>query len=150
MIEEVCAYCHNYFDYNMPKYFGEIVISGGALTGFDDKLLNGQYFRIVGSIFNDGIYKYPATGLKNETFSSGAVWALAIHPDFIQLCTDIAAWVEKYNSADSAAMSPFNSESFGGYSYSKSVGGNSADGTAVNPNTWQSAFSGKLARWRKP
>lgn len=148
MIDEICAYLHNYFDRDMPKYFGTITISNGALTGFDGKLQNNQYFRIVGSVFNDGVYKYPETNLIDETFSGGAVWALALPPAFVTMCDEIKAWNDKYASLDSAAMSPFNSESFGGYSYSKSAGGSSGNATS-NPNSWQSAFAARLGRWKK-
>jgi hypothetical protein len=148
MLDEVCAYLHNYFDRDLPKYFGEIVIAGGELVGFSDKLQVGQYFRIVGSVFNDGVYKYPATDLTDETFDNGAVWAMAIPKGLLDVVADIEAWQAKYGGADSAAMSPFNSESFGGYSYSKSSG--SATGSATNnPNAWQSVFAARLARWKK-
>lgn len=148
MIDDVCAYLHNYFDRDLPKYFGVIEISGGQLVGFSDRLQNGQYFRIVGSVFNDGVYQYPATGLNDETFDNGAVWAMALPKDFLSLISDMEAWQAKYGTADSAAMSPFNSESFGGYSYSKSSG--SATGsTTNNPNAWQSVFAARLARWKK-
>ena len=149
MIDEICAYLHNYFDRENPKYYGEITISNGALVGFEDKLLANQYFRIVGSIFNDGVYKYPVTNLKDEVFTKGAVWALSLPPDFIALCKDISDWVTKYNAADSAALSPFNSESFGGYSYSKSTGGSASGNVSDIPGSWQSAFASRLARWKK-
>lgn len=148
MIDEVCAYLKNYFDEGLPKYFGEITISNGALTDFEDKLQNNQYFRIVGSVFNDGVYKYPETHLKDETFTGGAVWAMALPPAFIEICAEIQDWQTKYGAADSAALSPFNSESFGGYSYSKSSG-NATGGASSNPNSWQGAFASRLARWRK-
>jgi len=148
MIDDICAYLHNYFDDNQPKYFGEIVISNGALSDFGDKLQTNQYFRIVGSVFNDGVYKYPATGLKDETFKDGAVWAMALPPAFLDLVKDIQDWQSKYGTADSSALSPFTSESFGGYSYSKSSGGTSGNASS-NPNSWQGAFASRLARWRK-
>jgi len=106
-------------------------------------LQDGQYFRIVGSVFNDGVYQYPATGLTDETFD-GAIWAMAIPSEVIALASDIEAWKEKYQSIDSPAMSPYNSESFGGYSYSKSSGG--SDDLS---GTWQGAFADRLNHWRK-
>lgn len=147
MLDEICAYLNNYFDRDMPKYYGSITISNGALVGFDDKLLNNQYFRIVGSVFNDGVYQYPATGLSDETFENGAVWAMAVPKRLIDKAAEISEWKTKYSGADSAAMSPFTSESFGGYSYSKSAGGSSSDTT--NPNSWQSVYASDLAEWRK-
>lgn len=148
MLDEVCAYLHNYFDRDLPKYFGEIVIASGELVGFSDKLQVGQYFRIAGSVFNDGVYKFPATGLTNETFYNGAVWAMAVPKDLLDIVKDIEAWQAEYGKTDSAAMSPFNSESFGGYSYSKS--GGAADSLGMsNPSAWQSVFASRLARWKK-
>ena len=48
--------------------------------------------------------------------------------------------------ADSAAMSPYMSESFGGYSYSKGASNTASGGSVV---TWQDAFKTRLAPWRK-
>lgn len=149
MIDDVCAYLHNYFDRDLPKYFGEIVITNGELVGFSDKLQAEQYFRIIGSVFNDGVYKYPATDLTDETFYNGAVWAMAVPKNLLDIVTDIEAWQAKYGKTDSAAMSPFNSESFGGYSYSKSAGGSGDSTGTSNPNAWQSVFAARLARWKK-
>ena len=119
-IFEVCNYLKNWFDRNQPKYYGNVSIINGALSETYD-LKVGQYFRIVGSTLNDGVYQYPITTLTDETFD-GAIWGMALPKPFIALLDDIEAWKTKYASADSAAMSPFNSESFGGYSYSKSSG----------------------------
>lgn len=150
MIDEVCAYLKNYFDYDMPKYFGTITISGGTLTDFEDKLAQNQYFRIVGSVFNDGVYKYPANELTDETFSNGAIWAMALPPDFLAICKEIEDWNTAYAGADSAMMSPYTSESLSGVSsYSKgSAGSLNADGTPT-ANTWQGAFGARLKRWKK-
>jgi hypothetical protein len=66
--------------------------------------------------------------------------------DFLALVADIEAWQEKNGALDSAAMSPFNSESFGGYSYSKS-GGDSAGGSSGA--NWKSAFASRLKIYRR-
>lgn len=146
MLSELCKEINNWFNYNQPKYFGDFVISNGELTG-DYGLQDGQYFRIAGSIFNDGVHKYPATDLSDETFN-GALWAMAIPSEVIALADEIEAWKAKYQSLDSPAMSPYNSESFGGYSYSKS-GGASASGTVDLSGTWQGAFADRLNQWRR-
>lgn len=145
-IFEVCSYLKNWFDRNQPKYFGNVSIINGALSETYD-LKVGQYFRIVGSTLNDGVYQYPITTLTDETFD-GAIWGMSLPKAFIALLNDIEAWKTKYASADSAAMSPFNSESFGGYSYSKSSGG-SGDTTKDKSGTWQGAFGARLAPYRK-
>ena len=143
MLTELCQELRNWFV--LRKYTGTFKIENGNITA--DFLENGQYFRIIGSIFSDGVHKYPATDLTDETFD-GAAWALAIPADVIKLSTEIQAWRDKYEIADSAAMSPFASESFGGYSYSKSAGGNSSSGASAAPG-WQSVFRTRLNMWRK-
>ena len=144
-IFEVCQYLKNWFDRNQEKYFGDITISNGALTT-NYGLKPNQYFRIVGSSLNDGVYQYPTTALTDETFN-GAIWGMALPKPFIALLDDIEAWKAKYASADSAALSPYSSESFGGYSYSKSSGSN--DTTTDKSGTWQGVFGARLAPYRK-
>lgn len=141
MLNEICHEIKNWFD--VDRHFGVFTIQDGTI---DLEIQNDQYFRIVGSVFNDGIYKYPATDLVDEEFD-GAVWALAIPNEIILLADEIAEWKDKYGGVDSVAMSPFQSESFGGYSYSKS-GGGASDGT-TNAGTWQAVFRSRLNKWRK-
>ena len=143
MLSEVCRYLNNWFD--VERLFGEFSISDGNITGVD--LQNGQYFRIIGSVFNDGIYKYPAEDLTDETYD-GAVWALAIPKEVEALSDEIDAWQTRYLSADSAALSPFTSESFGGYSYTK--GSTSGGQNAGGDWTQVSGFTSRLNGWRKP
>lgn len=145
MLDQICGYLKNWFE--KDKYVGDITIQSNVITP-TMPIQDGQYIRIIGSVFNDGIYKIPleeGVNLTDETFHGG-IWLLAIPKDVLDLATEIAAWQAKYGGVDSQAMSPFNSESFGGYSYSKSSGAN-ADGS--NSGTWQSAFSARLSRWRK-
>ena len=77
MLTEICQYLKNWFnrkpngDY-YPKYSGKVVITEGDLvfaSGFD--LVDGQYIRIMGSLFNDGVHKVGDT-LVDEVFE-GAV-----------------------------------------------------------------------------
>ena len=144
MLTELCKELNNYFE--TAKYFGTFAIQEGVLPEVDF-LQEGQYFRIVGSVFNDGVYEYPTEGLKDEVFD-GAIWAMAVPQEVIALANDIKDWCDKYQSVDSVAMSPFNSESFGGYSYAKSSGG-SGDGSGDGSGTWQGAFANRLSNWRK-
>lgn len=152
MLTELCGYLKNWFE--REKCYGDFVISNGHITfadGTELPLQDGQYFRVIDSVFNDGVHlnaevsENSPTTLTDETFT-GSVWAMAVPKEVIALADEIKAWSDKYAGADSAAMSPFNSESFGGYSYSKS-GGNSADGN--NGNSWQSVFGNRLIRYRK-
>ena len=134
-LAELCAHLRNWFVRdNGGIHIGTYsVISGTLELPF---LAQGQYFRIIGSVFNDGVWQYPAV-LTDETFD-GAVWAMAVPPDVISLLSDINAWEEKYRDA---AESPFVSESFGGYTYQKS--------NSVEDNTWQAVFKSRLSQWRK-
>lgn len=144
MLTELCKELNNWFD--QRRFFGTFSIENNQIDG-SFSLQKNQYFRIVGSVFNDGVYKYSDDlELEDENFT-GAIWAMAIPPEVVALAADIKAWAEKYQSVDSVAMSPFNSESFGGYSYSKS-GGSGAGNTDLS-GTWQGTFADRLNRWRK-
>ena len=152
MMTELCQELRNWFDRNQKKYLGRFEIKNGNLNSLDAplELLDGQYFRIIGSVFNDGVHKYECINdtLHDESFK-GAVWAMAVPPEVIALAEDISDWQDKYGKADSTAMSPYNSESFGGYSYSKSSGGGYGTSISGNGNGWKGMFADRLNRWRK-
>lgn len=143
-LTKICEYLNNYFARNKEQ--GSFTIANGAIVNMPAslKLKEGQYFRILGSDLNDGVYVYPVTGLKDETFD-GALWSMAVPVTVIDLVADIDEWLSLYGGADSPANSPFNSESFGNYSYSK---GSSVTGSS-SVNTWQSAFGARLAPYRR-
>ena len=138
MLEQVLMNIRNWFPVKGGIYSGTFTIEDGGITL--PFLANGQYFRICGSLFNDGLHQYPADGLVDETFN-GTIWALAIPKAVIELADEIGKWQEKNGEA---ASSPFSSESFGGYSYSKAT--DAETGGAV---TWQSAFKKQWSAWRK-
>ena len=138
MLEQVLMHLKNWFLVPGGIHEGTYTIEDGGITL--PFLANGQYFRICGSVFNDGLHQYPASDLKAETFD-GTVWALAIPQAVIELAAEIEAWQKKNGDA---SVSPYQSESFGGYSYSKAT--DIASGGAV---TWQSAFRGRLNNYRK-
>lgn len=144
MLTELCKEINNWFEY--AKFFGTFTIENNVITG-TYSLQENQYFRIVGSVFNDGVYQFGDADLEDETFT-GAIWAMAVPKEVIALADDIKEWTDKYQSIDSVAMSPFNSESFGGYSYSKSSGGSSSGNVDLS-GTWQGAFADRLNHWRK-
>ena len=138
MLEQVLMHLKNWFLVPGGIHEGTYTIEDGGITL--PFLANGQYFRICGSVFNDGLHQYPASDLKAETFE-GSVWALAVPQAVIDLAAEIEAWQKKNGDA---SVSPYQSESFGGYSYSKAT--DSASGGAV---TWQSAFRSRLNNYRK-
>lgn len=136
MLDHVLAYLRNYFA--TGYIYGTFEVKDGTVRL--PEILDGQYFRIVGSVFNDGVHQNPANNLKDESFT-GTVWALAIPKALLELVTEIEAWQEKNGTA---ASGPYQSESFGGYSYSLKSGADGSGGF-----TWQSAFASRLNRWRK-
>lgn len=146
MLTELCQEIHNWFD--LDRKYGKYTITGGVLDV--DFLLNGQYYRIKGSVFNDGVHKYGDNKdvLDNEVFT-GEVWALGIPKAVVQLAADIAEWKAKYEVATSQAMTPFQSESFGGYSYNKASTASSAGSAASTPTGWKAVYASALNRWRK-
>ena len=138
MLEQVLMNIRNWFTVDGGIYSGTFTIKdGGIALPF---LANGQYFRICGSVFNDGLHQYPEDDLVDETFN-GTIWALAIPKAVIELAAEIEAWETKNGEAASGI---YQSESFGGYSYSKAT--DAETGGAV---TWQSAFKKQLSAWRK-
>lgn len=147
MLTELCAELHNWFKQKI--YFGSITIdSDGVTVGgvpLSDYLQTGQYFRIVGSVFNDGVHQYGSDCLSPERDFDGAVWAMAIPPEVIKLSDDIDEW----NTAHKTALnSPYQSESFGGYSYSMKSGSGGTGGSSTS-YTWRDQFAAQLRKWRK-
>ncbi len=137
MLDEVCAYLHNYFEDMQNVRVGDFEIVGGAIDLPNVK--DGQYFRIVGSALNDGVYRHPVYELTDEEFF-GAVYPMCVPVPVLKLTEEIEAW----QSANADKLtSPFTSESFGGYTYSKAA---NADGTAYS---WQTAFAARLKQWRR-
>lgn len=137
MLEQILDYIHNYFVHK--EYNGVFTISDGRLEGDSDYFLNGQYFKIEGSILNDGLYEYPNYVLTDEEFE-GKLLTLAIPPALLTTAQEIGEWVEKNSEI---INNPYNSESFGGYAYSKT---SSSSGGVFG---WKDMFGKKLNRWRK-
>lgn len=140
MLSEICAEIRNYFCKDEDKHFGNFTIDGGSISDVDF-LQEGQFFRVSGSVFNDGVWRYPATDMIDETFS-GSVWAMRVPPSLVALSEQIEDWNEKYGEA---VYSPFQSESVGSYSYTKSAGKENGGASA----DWRNAFAGQLNKWRR-
>ena len=138
MLEQVLMNIRRWFPVEGGIHSGTFTIKDGGITL--PFLADGQYFRICGSVFNDGLHQYNVLDLVDETFN-GTIWALAIPKSVIDLSKEIEKWQEKNGES---STSPYQSESFGGYSYSKAT--DAETGGAV---TWQSAFKQQLSAWRK-
>lgn len=144
---ELCAELHNWFDRGQPKFKGAFEISNGKLTNeeFLATIQLNQYFRIIGSVFNDGVFKNTESlSLTDEKFD-GTIWLMSVPKAVVDLSDEIDEWLEKY---EDVSTSPFQSESFGGYAYSKASSA-TADGARVGALSWQSIFANRLNRWRK-
>ena len=145
---DLCKELNNWFV--RSRYYGKFRITDGQIDlsdlVHDGSLQVGQFFRICDSVFNDGVYQYPTSNLTDEVFE-GAVWAMAVPPAVIALQAQINDWLND-DDVQKALKSPYTSESFGGYSYTKASGKNSNSGqnTAF---TWQDMFANELNRWRK-
>ena len=147
ILDEICGYLRNYFVVKKDGYRkGKYTISGGSISC--NFLQEGQYFRIKGSVFNDGVWQYPTDELTDEVFE-GEIWCMAVPPAVITIIGEIDAWSKKYGGLDSVNMSPFTSESFNNYSYSKGSRNRSSGSSGSVPMTWSDVFGSKLARWRK-
>lgn len=134
MLNEIMHYLHNYFT-TPVSVEGEYSIEGGALSLPFVK--DGQYILIEGSNFNDGAYVYPLENATDESFN-GCVTVLSPPDEFIKLCNQIGAYVDK-----EADLTGLQSESFGGYSYTRAT---NANGGLAD---WQDVFRERLNAWRK-
>lgn len=141
MIGQICAEVKNYFvQRDVDVHAGNYTIANGEISPVPFVRV-GQYYRIVGSALNDGVYQRGVDDLQltDEEFF-GSVWSMRIPKDFLALCDEIEAW----QTANAEALSgSYQSESFGGYSYSR---GTSASGGAW---TWKDQFRNKLNAYRK-
>ena len=146
MLTELCQELRNWFE--REKYFGTFTIEDGQIDVPDGSLQSCQYFRIVGSVFNDGVHQYPSNDLIDEVFE-GAIWSMAVPPAVIELSERISEWSEQYGDTVSSPYSSM-SESFGDYSRSWSkAGSGSGNANSGSGPTWRSTFADELSRWRK-
>lgn len=136
MLETVLNHLHNWFLIPGAARAGTFVIVSGKLEA--DFLKDGQYYRITGSVFNDGLHRYPydeGNYLTDETFD-GTVYPLAIPKSVIKISEEIKTWCDKNPQTDKV------SESFDGYSYTRNAAGTDSSG-------WQAVFRKELNEWKK-
>lgn len=163
-IDTVCGELHNYFE--EKRVIGDYTIEEGRLLL--PFLVDGQYFRIVGSKFNDGVYIYTDGYIIKEVswqtlFEDNPDWqAIAAryyadiqHRELADESFHGAIWamrmprnflklckeIEEYNESDAAKPTPFTSENISGfYSYTKGD---------TNSTSWQSVFASRVKQYRK-
>jgi hypothetical protein len=140
VLETVLTHIKNWFVVPNGVHEGIYAIENGSLPL--PFLQDGQYYRICGSVFNDGLHKYGDTAdkLQDEKFT-GTVWALAIPKAVVDIAAKIDEWQTKNGEA---VTSPYTSESFGGYSYTKAT-----DSTTGAMATWETVFRSQLNPYRK-
>lgn len=150
MLEQVMRHVRNYFI--KDSHAGHFVVQGGVMSPHDF-LIDGQKFFVTGSVFSDGVYTYHNSGICNDDDTeevslpdeefNGIVYALVVPPAFVALVRQIEEWVSKFGDV---VNSPYQSESFNGYSYSKLTGVNNSGSGSM---TWESTFRSDLNKWRK-
>ena len=90
MLTELCAELRNYFVKEIRKGTFEVV--GGRVQPLDF-IMPGQFFRIKGSLLNDGVHQNPTTDLKDEVFE-GEIWSMALPPALIDLSREIVEFTK--------------------------------------------------------
>ena len=148
VLEEVLLHIHNWFVRDSIEVSGCTVDDGELPASVTSGMLEGQWYRVEGSYLNDGLHLHPATDLEDETFD-GMISVLAIPKPLLRIVEEICDWTESNaNALQKALGSPYQSESFDGYSYSirSDLMPNSASGGLSG---WQAAFASRLNPWRK-
>ena len=135
MLETVLNHLHNWFLVKGAARAGTFIIVSGTLKA--DFLKPDQYFKIEGSVFNDGLHQYPPTDMINETFV-GRIIPLAVPKSVVRLAEEIKAWCANNPKSDKV------SESFDGYGYERGT-----DGNGGVSGGWQAAFRRELNAWKK-
>lgn len=149
MLQEVLEHIHNRFI--QRSFSGKYSITGGVISPMP-ALKDGQRFWIFGSALNDGLYTWhenlitddddtAVEGFADEDFD-GVICAAAIPKRLLALSADILGWVAQYGTV---MNSPYTSESFGGYSYTRGAKGGGQGGAAG----WPEIFADRLKTWRK-
>lgn len=145
MLEAVLTHLNNWFERNpatggRSALRGGFEVAGGEMGLPEGWLSEGQHFRVVGSALNDGLHRHPASDLADEAFD-GEVLALWVPPAVVELSERIGAWQKEHGEE---AESPYQSEGFGGYSYS-------LRGTQGGPqdSSWRAVFASELRRWKR-
>lgn len=132
MLYEIMRHCRNFFPDQCRE--GNFEIKDGNISL--PFIYEGQYYLIEGSIFNDGLYKKGAEEFEQDEEFLGVITALKIPKAFLELATEIEAYKQK--NPDGA----YQSESFGGYSYTRATVNGKVAG-------WQDVFAHRLSDWRK-
>lgn len=141
MLTELCHELKNWFTKSEKDIVAKtFTIQDGIITPTID-IKENQYYRIVGSLYNDGVHQFNDSDVLIDEEFDGAIWLMYVPQEVIALSNEIDTW----NSTNSKILNnPYTSEKFGGYQYTKKTGA----GDKVS-YTWKDHFSDRLNRWRK-
>ena len=141
ILEQVLGSIHNWFTRDTYDVSGCEIADGQLPASIS--IPDGVWYRIQGSYLNDGMHLKgdEGEGLTDETFD-GTITTHVIPKALLSIVQEITDWNAEYGAN---ANSPYQSESFGGYSYSK--GSWFAGQSGVSG--WQAAFAGRFRQWRK-
>lgn len=141
ILEQVLGSIHNWFIRDTIEVSNCEVTDGQLPASIS--IPDGVWYRIQGSYLNDGMHLKGSEdeGLTDETFD-GTITTHVIPRGLLAIVQEITDWQAKYGLE---ANSPYQSESFGGYSYSKGSGFAGQSGKSG----WQAAFAGRFNQWRK-
>lgn len=143
-LEDVLTEIRNWFDFEELQFNGCEIVDGALPASVSSLIPDGAWYMVEGSALNDGLHLHPATDLADETFDA-TIAVLSIPKPLLRLVDEIGDWKAAYKAGQGKALeSPYSSESFGGYSYSRKdlTGAGSGSG-------WRQAFAQDLNRWRK-
>lgn len=140
ILEDILFHIHNWFERDVIDAKGCQIADGALPASITADMMEGQWYRIEGSYLNDGLHLHTATDLNDETFD-GTVTLLAIPKPLLRVAEEIGDWCEAYGQK---AIGPYQSESFGGYTYSLK-----SDTSQGGLAGWQLAFRDRLNPWRK-
>ena len=144
ILEDVLGSIHNWFVRDTYRV-SDCQIRDGSLPA-SISFPDGVWYRIQGSYLNDGIHLRGSEdeGLVDETFS-GTVTVHKPPKALLRIVGEISDWQTEQGKT---ANGPYQSESFGGYSYTLK-GNSTASGTNSPSTGWRAVFAGRLSQWRK-
>lgn len=145
ILEQVLGSIHNWFVRDTFEVSGcriEDATLPASVT-FPD----GVWYRIQGSYLNDGMHLRgdENEGLTDETFD-GMITTHVMPKALLSIVDEISEWAN--GKQGETANGPYQSESFGGYSYTLK-GSSATSGTNPPTTGWRAVFAGRLSQWRK-
>ena len=84
-VGEMCASLRNYFA--LDPISGDFTIKDSDITV--PGLVRGQYFRIDGSVFNDGVHRYGEISMNGDETFTGTITPMSVPPAFEAVAAEI-------------------------------------------------------------